>query len=97
MKVKTPRRPKSKSVLLVTDALRSHIPSDKPVFTMRTSENGRPNVRYQAETNGLPWLVDIYLGHYYRAQVGNGLGEVCRTIPALVGYLKRNLGVANAD
>ena len=97
MRVKQPRRPKSKNVLMVTDALRSHIPSTVAVFSMRTSENGRPNVRYQAETNSLPWVVDIYLGYYYRVQVGSGLGEVCRTIPALIGYLKRNLGIEHAD
>jgi len=82
--------------MIAVTTLRQTIPSDRPKCAIRESLNGRPNLRYQAETNGLPWTVDIYLGHYYRAHVGSATGEVFRSLPSLIGYLTRTLGVENA-
>jgi hypothetical protein len=73
--------------------LKARVPSSPPVCTVRKSLKGVPNVRYTAETNGIPWLVDIYLGHFYRVQVGNGIGDTFRTVPSVLGYLLRSLGV----
>lgn len=87
------RIPKTQSLVIVTSALRNYIPSTDPTTEMRRSEKGVPNLRYQAETNGVYWSVDIYMGHYYRARVGSGIGEVFRTIPSLLGYLIRTLGI----
>jgi len=91
------RRPRAQSLLLVVSALRSFIPSVQPVCAFRKSASGRMNLRYQANTNGLPWTVDLYQGHYYRAHVGTGIGEVLRSVPALIGYLKRTLGVVDVS
>lgn len=87
------RIPKAKSLVIVLGALRNYIPSTAPLLEERRSEKGVPNLRYSAETNGLPWNVDVYQGHYYRVRVGSKTGEVFRTIPSLLGYLVRNLGV----
>ena len=67
-----PLAPKMRSLVIATSALRNCIPSTEPRCEFRRSENGVPNLRYQTETKGIPWTVDIYLGHFYRAQVGNG-------------------------
>jgi hypothetical protein len=88
------RPPKVRSLLIVVGALQANIPSSAPECTLRKSENGVPNVRYAATTKDIPWIVDIYMGHYYRVQVGNNIGEVFRSIPPLLGFLIHQLGLA---
>jgi hypothetical protein len=94
--VRAARRPRTQSMLLVMYTLRANVPSSPPVCVYRRSESGRLNLRYQAETNGLPWTVDIYQGHYYRARVGSAMGDILRSLPSLIGYLCRYLGVTHA-
>jgi hypothetical protein len=98
MRMRAPRYPKATSIAAVVAALRDRIPIDEsPRLEWRYSDNGQPNLRYQATTRHLPWLVDIYIGHYYRVQVGTQLGDVCRSIPSLIGYLAINLGLVSKD
>lgn len=87
------RPPKMRSTAIVISALRNYVPSSEPRCEFRYSERGVPNVRYEAETNNIPWTVDIYMGHFYRAHISGHTGEVFRTIPALLGYLLRSLHV----
>jgi len=94
MKKRSP--PKAQAILLVVTALKVHIPSDKARCSRRESFNGVPNFRYQATTGGLPWTVDIYNSHYFRVQVGTQTGDVLKTVPELIGYLARNLGIVPA-
>jgi len=89
------KAPKWTSLWRTAGALGTIPTDEEPACELRESEDGRPNLRYRAVTNGLPWLVDIYQGHFYRVQVGNGMGEICRSIPALLGYLERNLLAGN--
>jgi hypothetical protein len=88
-----PQAPKTRTVVIVTEALRNYIPSTDPIMEWRRSEKGVPHMSYRAETNGLPWGVDIYLGHFYRVRVGTGFGEVKHSIPELMNYLSRKLRV----
>jgi hypothetical protein len=81
-------------MLMVVGALQANIPSTAPVCTPRKSENGVPNLRYAATTKNVPWIVDIYMGHYYRAQVDNNIGETFRSIPALMGFLIHQLDLS---
>jgi hypothetical protein len=79
---------------MVISALRAYIPTDsEPSFEWRWSENGQPNLRFTAATGGLPWLVDIYCGHYYRVAAGNQHTDVLRSVPSLIGYLRQHLGL----
>lgn len=88
------RYPRPASILRDIAILRQAVPMDaEPVFEWRTSFNGRPNLRVRAVTNRINWIVDLYCGHYYRVQVEDKLGEVWRSIPALVGYLHRHLRI----
>ncbi len=87
------RPPKMRSLAIVIAALRNYIPSSEPHYEHRCSERGVPNLRYQAETNGISWTVDLYMGHFYRVRIGNQTGEVFRTIPTLIGYLLRSLQI----
>lgn len=70
------------------------VPTDEPpVFEWRRSFSGTPNLRMSATTNDQPWIVDIYAGNYYRATIGNGVGEVWNNMPSLIGYLRKFLGL----
>lgn len=89
----TSRYPRARSLFITTAMLRM-IPGTDPTIYMRRSEKGVPNLRYESETNGLQWSVDIYRGHFYRARVGNGIGEVFHNSASVVGYLIRSLGLA---
>ncbi len=91
MKRRRVRPPKVQEMILVAAALRHYIPSTEPHKELRRSQKGVPHLRYSAETNGIPWKVDIYLGQFYRAQVGTGIGDVQRSLPILLGYLHRCL------
>lgn len=82
-----------RSLVIVTSALRNFIPSTEPNTQFDRSEKGVPFLRYQAETRGIGWSVDIYMGHFYRVRVGSGFGEVKRSIPELLAYLMRKLHV----
>ena len=89
-----PRYPRPQSLVLAIRVITTGVPSDDPpVCTWRMSFSGTPNLRMSATTNGLPWIVDIYTGHYYRVTIGNGVGEVWRSLPALIGHLRKFLGV----
>jgi hypothetical protein len=98
MRTRTPRYPKAQSLIPVIVALAGGIPADEtPRYEWRLSDQGTPHLRFAATTRNLPWLVDIYSGHFYRAQVGNQLSEVCRSLPSLTGYLLRMLGLIDRD
>ncbi len=85
--------PRARRVEMVCLALLNHIESSRPDCSWGESLNGTPRMRYAATTKGVDWTVDIYNGHYYRAHVGNGVGDVFRSLPSLIGYLKRRLGL----
>jgi hypothetical protein len=61
-------------------------------YGMRESLRHVPNFRIKALTNEIPWVVDVYKGHFYHVTT-RGSTEICRTIPALVTYLWRVLGL----
>lgn len=85
--------PRIQSVLFVLAALQAHVPCENFRYYWRRSEKGVLNMRCEAETNGLNWIVDIYLGHFYRASVGTETGEVHRSIPSLLGFIRRQVGI----
>lgn len=60
----------------------------------RESEKGVPNVRCSAYTNGIHWTVDIYSREFYRVKVGTDSADIVTTIPHLIGYLNRKLGLS---
>jgi hypothetical protein len=98
MRTSAPRYPRPQSLVAVIQALRVYIPLDgEPTTAWRWSENGQPNLRFSAATGGLPWIVDIYCGHYYRAAAGNMHSDICRSIPSLIGYLHQHLGLVPID
>jgi hypothetical protein len=75
--------------------LTNTIPTDSEIQEgWRYSMNNVPNYRLQSQTNGLTWLVDVYAGHWhFVATVGDRLPEICKSIPSMVNYLRRMLGV----
>jgi hypothetical protein len=92
-KTSTPRYPQPRDVAPVKRALEQYIPMEAPLqYCMRFSIKNTPNFRLQSQTNEIVWYVDVYKGHYYHVTI-NSSTEVCRTIPALVTYMWRRLGV----
>ena len=90
-----PRFPRPQSILRDTAILGRAVPMDgEPQYQWRHSYSGAPNLRVEAVTNGVRWIVDLYCGHYYRVQVDGSLGEVWRSMRALIGYLHRRLNIA---
>ena len=90
------RLPLAKDVVFIQAALRRFIPIDpdtEMVSGWRTSIKGVPNFRVSGITEETSWLVDIYAGQYHIVTVGNYFPEKCKTVPAIVNYLKRTLGV----
>lgn len=93
MRKSRPRYPKMKDVALVTRALET-VPKDMPLNGgWRESERGVPNFRLASQTNEIPWTVDIYAGQYYIVRVGSRLSEECGSVPSIILYLHRMLGV----
>jgi hypothetical protein len=85
--------PRPKDVKPVLRALVQHIPMDAPLmYGMRESIRHVPNFRIKAQTNEIEWFVDIYKGSFYHVSV-KGSKEIFTTIPTLVTYLWRMLGV----
>lgn len=67
---------------------------DAPVdYGWRESINKNPNFRIQGVTKERNWTVDIYSGQFYLVSIENRLPEKCQSIPTLIGYLCRMLGV----
>jgi hypothetical protein len=92
MRMNRPRFPHPRSLAIVLQSLQTAIPVDQaPVAEWRESFNGNPNLRFSAVTNGQPWHVDLYPGHFYRVQIDSLREEVCRSIPYLIAYLVRHL------
>ena len=74
-------------------AIRKYIPMDVPLMHgMRESLKHVPNYRLKSQTNEIEWCVDIYRGHFYNVSTQDST-EICRTIPSLVSYLWRMLGI----
>jgi hypothetical protein len=89
-----PRYPKARTLVLAIETLQRAVPTeDGFTFAWRSSEAGVPNLRVTGRTGEIRWYVDIYHGHYYRAVAGDELGAVWRTLPGLVGYLRRQLSL----
>ena len=87
-----PRYPRPQSLVLAHKAICAYIPTEEvPVCEWRKSFAGTPNLRIAATTNGMPWIVDVYSGHFFRVNIGTGVGSVCKTLPSLVGYMRRTL------
>ena len=89
--------PRPRTLLRVAGVLSTSIPSSNPVMNYGQSEKGVPHLRYSAETNSLPWFVDIYSSRYFYVCVGTKTGQILKAIPSLVGYLAQNLGVRLGD
>jgi len=86
--------PKAADIARVMRALQACIPMDvQPEHGWRESIKLVPNYRIGATTGSVDWCVDVYSGRYYVASVGDRLTEECKSIPQLVGYLRRMLGV----
>jgi hypothetical protein len=86
--------PKPAEVARVMRALDACIPMDtKPKQGWRESLKLVPNYRIKSTTGEIDWCVDIYSGRYYIVSVGDRLTEECKSIPQLVGYMCRMLGV----
>lgn len=89
----TTKRPQPREVTPVIQALQFHIPVDEPpIYGWRSSLKHVPNFRYKAKTNEIEWCVDIYRGHFYHVSLLDST-EICNTIPSLVSYLWRMLGI----
>ena len=90
------RLPLAKDVIFIQEVIRRFIPLDprtELVSGWRTSIKGVPNFRVSGFTEETSWMVDIYAGKYYIVTVGNYFPEKCKTVPAIVNYLKITLGV----
>lgn len=73
--------------------LKACIPTDAEVETgWRLSNKSVPNFRIRGTTDEIVWYVDIYAGQFYYIQVQGLLAETRRSIPAVVGCLRRMLG-----
>lgn len=95
MKVRRRRtHPKLLNIHFIVTALQGSIPMDSWSVTPRESEKGVPNVRCSSCTNGIPWIVDIYSREFYRVKVGTDSADIINTIPLLIGYLNRKLGLS---
>lgn len=93
MRKQRPRYPKVKDIALVLRQLEV-VPKDFAFSTgWRESEKGTPNFRIATQTNQIPWSVDVYAGQYFIVRVGSRLTEECNSVPQIVLYLHRMLGV----
>lgn len=93
MRKGSPKFPQPRDVGPVMLAIRKYIPMDVPLMHgMRESLKHVPNYRLKSQTNEIEWCVDIYRGHFYNVSVQDST-EICRTIPSLVSYLRRMLGI----
>jgi len=69
------------------------VPIDEPITTSwRNSHAGNPNLRVKAITKNVEWLVDVYPRNYFFVRVESHT-QVCRSLPSLIGYICRMLGV----
>lgn len=88
-----PRWPKPQEVIPVMTALERFVPMDTRItMGWRESQKLVPNMRVASQTNEKEWSVDIYSGSFYVVTV-SGIMETCDSIPYLIGYLCRMLGV----
>ena len=88
------RYPKPGDIALVGGVLNRCVPSDSGITgERRVSIKLVPNFRFMGVTAEVPWSVDVYFGQYYVAMVGGYAAEVHKTIPSLILYLHRALGV----
>lgn len=87
-----PKYPRPNEVGPVLRALQLHIPMDAYAYGFRESVKHVPNYRIKAQTNEIEWCVDIYRGSFYCVSIANNT-EICKTIPSLVTYLCRMLGI----
>jgi hypothetical protein len=95
MRVRRKRpRPKLMNIHFIVTALQGSIPMDSWSVEPSESENGVPNVRCSAYTSGIHWTVDIYSRDFYRVKVGTDTADILSTIPLLIGYLNRKLGIS---
>jgi hypothetical protein len=86
--------PKPKDIALVTRALSAAVPMDKPLnMGWRESDKAVPNLRCATQTGGREWYVDVYAGHFYCVGVSGHLTEIVHSLPEMVRYLCRMLGV----
>jgi hypothetical protein len=93
MRTSRPRYPKMKDVAFVHRALEV-LPKDRPFNAgWRQSEKGTPNFRFATVTNERSWTVDVYAGDYYIVRVGDRLTEECSSVPSIILYLHRMLGL----
>lgn len=88
------RLPKLRDIAQIWHVLRLVVPMDEePQHGWRESYRGVINYRIKSSTNEKEWFVDTYAASYYVVTVSNRFPEPCRTIPSLVGYLCRSVGV----
>jgi hypothetical protein len=93
MRSRRPVYPHKLDINLVLHALKL-IPIDQPLITVwRNSFAGNPNLRVKSTTKEIPWSVDIYPRNYYFVHVDLRFTQVCRSIPSLIGYLRKMLSV----
>ena len=91
---KKPRFPRPQSLILAHRAICTYVPSEElPVYEWRKSNAGTPNLRISAITNDLPWIVDVYSGHFFRCSVGSQPGSIHKTMLSLVGHLRKALNL----
>jgi len=89
--------PKPVEIAKVMRALENCVPVDaKPETGWRESLNLVPNYRIRGTTQEIDWTVDVYCGKYYVVSVGSRLPEECKSIPQLIGHLRRMLGLLNS-
>jgi hypothetical protein len=94
MRKKRPIYPRKPDIDIVLRALRSLVPMDTPLeMSWRNSHAGNPNLRVKSLTKNIEWVVDVYPRNYFYVCVDRHFTQACHSIPSLVGYICRMLGV----
>lgn len=82
------RYPRKKDVAVAIRTLQSALIMDRePRGEWRTSHSGAPNYRVTCMTRDKTWLIDIYAGSFYCAQVANLSMETFTDLRSLVRYV----------
>lgn len=90
--LKSPLQPSE--VGLVMKMIRELIPTDVPLVCGHGHSivKHTPHFRLKGITKDIPWIVDIYRGHFYHVQI-DGWSEQFRSIPTLVCFLRQRLDI----
>ena len=94
MKVGRTHFPKAKVIAITSQQIVKILPMDvPPTFSWHESERGNSALRVSSATNGVRWTVDLYHARYLVCRIDGKFSEVCKSIPSLVVYFCKALGL----